>query len=95
VAKVVAELTLDVLLKWLVRRPLPRTSRPCGLLPMTLLLVHGSRGMRTTEIRPVLAAVPVAVRVPVTARTTSVTAKIGVGLLLGKMSIGLWRWYGH
>jgi hypothetical protein len=94
-AEVVAELTLDVLLKWLVRRLLPRTSMPCGLLSMTLLLVRGSRGMRTTEIRPVLAVVPVAVGVPVATRTTSVMAKIGVGLLLGKMSIRLWRWYGH
>jgi len=51
--------------------------------------------MRTTEIRPVLAVVPVAVGVPVAIRTTSVTAKIRVGLLLGKMSIRLWRWYGH
>ena len=49
VAEVEAELTLDVLLKWPVRRPLPRTSRLSGLPPMTLLPVHGSRGMKTMK----------------------------------------------
>jgi hypothetical protein len=62
---------------------------------MTLLPVHGSRGMKTTKIKHVLAAVLVVVGAPVATRTTSVTAKIGVVLLLGKISIGQWRWYGQ
>jgi hypothetical protein len=44
--------------------------------------------MRTMKIRLVLATAPVVVGAPVTARTTSVTAKIGVVLLLGKVSRG-------
>jgi hypothetical protein len=55
---------------------------------MTLLPVHESRGMRATEIRHVMTDVPVAVRAPPTVGTTSVTAKIRVMLLLGKMSRG-------
>jgi len=95
VAEIETELILDVLLKWPVRRPLPRTSRPSGLLPMTLLPVPGSRGMKTTKIRHVLAAVLVVVGAPVATRTTSVTAKIEVVLLLGKMSIGQWSGMGN
>jgi hypothetical protein len=60
------------------------SSRPFRLLPMTLFPVRGSRGMRATKIRPVM----VAVRAPAAAGTTSVTAKIGAGLLLSKMSRG-------
>jgi hypothetical protein len=83
-----AQLTLDVLLKRSMRRPLPRTSRPSGLLLVTLLPVSGSRGMKTTKIKPVLAAIPVVVGVLVAVRTTSITAEIEAVLMLGKMSRG-------
>jgi hypothetical protein len=55
---------------------------------MTLLPVHGSREMRAIKIRPVMAVVPVVVGAPIAEGTTSVTVKIGVVLLLGKMSKG-------
>jgi len=55
---------------------------------MTLLPVHGSKGMRATKIRPVMIVVPVVVGALVVARTTSVITKTGVMLLLGKMSTG-------
>jgi hypothetical protein len=50
------ELTLDDLLKRLVRRPLPRTSRPFGPL-----LVCRGRRMNTTKIKLVLVVIPTAV----------------------------------
>jgi hypothetical protein len=59
---------------------------------MTLLLVCGSREMRTMKIRPVIAVVLVAVGALVIRGTTSVTDKTGVVLLLGKMSKGQQRW---
>jgi len=77
-----------------MRRPLPTSSRSSGLLPMTLLPVYGSRGMRATKIRPIMVVVPVVVEVPVATGTTSVKAKTRVMLLLGKMSRGQQRWYG-
>ena len=40
------------------------------------------------KIRPVMAIVPVVVRALVVAGTTSITTKIGAGLLLCKMSDG-------
>jgi len=57
---------------------------------MTLLLVRGSRGMRATKIRHVMAVIPVAVGAPVVAGTTSVMDR--VVLLLGRMSKGRQRW---
>jgi hypothetical protein len=48
--------------------------------------------MRATKIRPVMVVVPIVVGVPAAAGTTSVTAKIGAGLLLCKMSRGQQRW---
>jgi hypothetical protein len=42
-----AKLTLDSLLKRLVRRPLPRTNRSSGLLSVALLPVYKSRRMNT------------------------------------------------
>jgi hypothetical protein len=65
VAEEEAELTFDSLLKRLVRRPLPRTSRPSGLLLVTLLPVCKGRRMNTMKIRPVLAAIPTTVVAPV------------------------------
>jgi hypothetical protein len=59
---------------------------------MTLFPVHGSREMRAIKIRPVMAVVPVVVGAPIAEGTTSVTAKIGVVLLLGKMSKGQQMW---
>jgi hypothetical protein len=55
---------------------------------MTLLPVCGSRGMRAIKIRHVMVIVPVTVGAPAAAGTTSVLTKIGVILLLGKMSRG-------
>jgi hypothetical protein len=78
VAEGEAQLTLDVLVKGPVRSPLLTSSRSFGLLPMTLLPVSGSRGMRTMKIILVLVVVPVAVRDLIVVRTTSVTAKIRV-----------------
>jgi len=75
-----------------VRRPLSTNNRPSRLLAMTLLLVRGGRGMRATKIRLVMVVVPIAVGVLAAAGTTSVTAKIGAGLLLCKMSRGQKRW---
>jgi hypothetical protein len=43
------ELTLNGMLKRLVSRPLLRTSRPSGLLPVTLFLVCRGRRMKTHE----------------------------------------------
>jgi hypothetical protein len=48
--------------------------------------------MRATKIRHVMTVVLVTVGAPATAGTTSVTTKIGVVLLLGKMSKGQQRW---
>jgi hypothetical protein len=56
---------------------------------MTLLLVRGSRGMRATKIRHVMAVIPVAVGAPVVAGTTSIMDR--VVLLLGRMSKGRQR----
>jgi len=74
-------LTLDVLLKRSVRRPLSTSSRLSALLP-----VRRSRGIRATKIRPAMVVVPVVVGAPATMGTTSVTTKIGASLLLCKMS---------
>jgi hypothetical protein len=74
-----AHLTLDVLLKRSMRRPLPKTSR----------------GVKTMKIRPVLATISAALGVPVAARTTSVTIKIRAVLMLGKMNRGQKRWCGQ
>ena len=49
-----AQLTLDVLLKRSVRRPLSTSSRLSALLP-----VRRSRGIRATKIRPAMVVVPV------------------------------------
>jgi len=76
-----AQLTLDVLLKRSVRRPLSTSSRLSALLP-----VRRSRGIRATKIRPAMVVVPVVVGAPATMGTTSVTTKIGASLLLCKMS---------
>jgi hypothetical protein len=44
--------------------------------------------MRTTKIRPVMVVVLVVIGAPVVTRTTSITIKIRVVLLLGKVSRG-------
>jgi hypothetical protein len=79
-------LTLDVLLRRSVRRPLSTSNSPSALLPVILLPVRGNRGRRATKISPVMAIVLVVVGAPVAAGTTSVTTKIRVGLLLCKIS---------
>jgi hypothetical protein len=61
------------------------------LLPVALLLVGGSRGMKAMKIRPVLVAMAVAVGMLVATRTTFVTVEVGAVLILGKMSRGQQR----
>jgi len=63
-----------------------------GLLPMTLLPVHGNRGMKALKIRLVVIVVPIVVGAPVVAGATFVMTKIRVVLQLGKMSRGQQRW---
>ena len=77
-AKREAKLTHDVLLKRLVRRPLPRTSRSFGLLPVTLLPASENREMRTMKIIHVLAAMSVIIGAPVVARMTFITTKMAL-----------------
>jgi hypothetical protein len=62
---------------------------------MTMLPVHRSRGMRATKSRHVMVVIPVVVRALVSTGTASVTAKIRVMLLLGKISKGQQRWCGQ
>jgi hypothetical protein len=62
---------------------------------MTLLPVRRSRGMRAMKMRLVIAVVPVTVGASTAVGTTSVMTKIGVVLLLGKMSRGQQRWCGQ
>jgi len=69
-----------------MRVPLPTSSRPSGLLPMTLVLVRGSRGMRTMKIKPVMVVIPITVGALVATGMTSIMAKTEAVLLLGKMS---------
>jgi hypothetical protein len=91
VAEREAKLILDSQLKRLVRRPLPRTSRPFGLLLVTLFPVCRGRRKNTMKIRPVLAIIPIVVGVPVAVLMSSVTAKIRPVLMLGKVSRGQQR----
>ena len=65
VAEGEAELTLDGLLKRPVRRPLPKTNRPSGLLPVTLFQFCKGRRMNTMKIRPVLVVISTVVGAPV------------------------------
>jgi len=67
VAEGEAELTFDGLLKRPVRRPLPKTNRPSGLLPVTLFQFCKGRRMNTMKIRPVLDVISTAVGAPVAA----------------------------
>jgi hypothetical protein len=64
VAKGETELTLDSLLKMSVRRPLPRTIKLSGLLPIALLPICRGRRMNITKIRLVLAIIPTVVGAP-------------------------------
>jgi hypothetical protein len=87
VAEVETKLTLDVLLK----RPLFRIRGTPVLLLVALLPVSRSRGMKAMKIRPMLVVVAVAVWMLVATRPTSVTTKVRVVLILGKMSRGQQR----
>jgi hypothetical protein len=60
------ELTLDSLLKRSVKRPLSRTSRPSGLLPVVLLPVCRGRRMNNMKIRLVMIVILTVVGAPVT-----------------------------
>jgi len=84
-------MTFDSLLKRSVRRPLPRTSRPSGLLPVALLLVCKGRRMNFMKIRLVLAVIPTVVGAPVATSLAYVTVEIRLVLMLGKVSRGQQR----
>jgi len=75
------QLTLYVLLKKLVKRPLLRTSRSLDMLRVTLLPVYESREMKTMKVRLVLATMSVAIGALVAAKTLSITVKIRVTLI--------------
>jgi hypothetical protein len=90
-----AQLTLDVLLKRSVRRPLFKTSRSSSLLLVTLLPVYRNKGMKIMKIKHVLTVMPDVVGVLVVARMTFIMIEIGVVLMLGKMSRGQERWCGQ
>jgi hypothetical protein len=80
-----AELTLDILLKGLLRRPLQRTRVPSVMLPVTLLPVSVSRPLKTMKVRPVLVAVAVAIGTQVAMKMTFVTTEVGGIMILGKI----------
>lgn len=84
-------MTLDILLKKLVRGPLSRSHKAFVLLPVNLPLVGRSRGMESIVIRPVLVVVIVVVGMLVTTRTSPITTKIGVVLRCGKVSKRHWQ----
>ena len=86
VAKREAELTLDVFLKGLVRRPLRRTRVLSVLLPVTLLLLDGNRALKTMKVIPMLVAIMVVVGTLVSKKIAYVMAKVGAVLILGKIS---------
>jgi hypothetical protein len=85
VAEEEVKLTLDVLLKGLVRRPLRRTRVPFVLLPVALLSVGVSRPLKTIKVRPVLVAVMVVVGTLVAVKITSVAAEVWAVMILGKI----------
>jgi len=85
VAEREVELTFDVLLKGLVRRPLQRARVPLVFSSVALLLVGVSRPLKTTKIKPVLVAAVVVVGMPPATKMTSVMAKARVVLILGKV----------
>jgi len=91
VAEGEAELTLDNLLKRPVRRPLPRTNRLSGLLPVALLLVCRGRRMNNLKISLVLAVIPTTIEALGAAWPASITAEIKLVLTLGKVSRGQQR----
>jgi hypothetical protein len=76
-------LTLDILLKKLVRGPLSRLRGVPVLLIVALPPVSKSRGMEAKVVTLVLV---VAVGMLIATRMTPVTTKIGVVLRFGKVS---------
>ena len=77
------QLTLDILLKKLVRGPLSRLRGVPVLLIVALPPVNKSRGMEAKVVTLVLV---VAVGMLIATRMTPVTTKIGVVLRFGKVS---------
>jgi len=75
------ELTLDVLLKRLVRRPLWRTRWPFVLLPVALLSVSGSIALKAMKIRVVLVVVEVAVGMQLPQEQPLLQLKLGYFIL--------------
>ena len=76
-------MTLDILLKKLVRGPLSRLRGVPVLLIVALPPVNKSRGMEAKVVTLVLV---VAVGMLIATRMTPVTTKIGVVLRFGKVS---------
>jgi len=84
-------LTLDILLKKLVRGPPSRSSRALVLLLVNLPLAERSRRMKAMVIKPVFVVVMVVVGTPLAMRTTPIMTEIGVVLRNGKVSIRYWQ----
>ena len=99
-AKGEAELTLDIILKGVVRRPPWRANIPSILLSLALLPVGVNRPLKATKIIHVLVAVTV-IGTLAAMKTSFVTIEIrivaigGRGLLLGYICRGWQRWYGQ
>ena len=89
-AKGEAKLTLDILPRKLVSRPLSGPKGVPILLLVTLPLFGKSRGIEVTVVKLVLVVVAVAVGMLVATRTTHVMVEIGVVLRCGKGSRRCW-----
>ena len=55
------------------------------MLIVSLLLIGGSRALKTTIIKLVLVVVAIVVGMPIATRTTYVMTEVGVVLILGKI----------
>jgi hypothetical protein len=84
------QLTLDILLRKPVSRPLSKPKGVSVLLLVALSPVGRSRGIEATVVKLVLVVVAVAVGTPVATRTAPVTVEIGVVLRCGKVSRRCW-----
>jgi hypothetical protein len=100
IAKREVELTLDIILKGVVRRPLWRANILSILLSLALLPVGVNKPLKATKIIHVLVVVTV-VRTLAAMKTSFVTTEIrivaisGRGLMLGYICRGWQRWCGQ